>query len=238
LAGAKYVKGGRVYRERMAASPTRERRSQAERRAASEATLLRAAAELIAERGIERTSLRSIGAQAGTSHATPAYHFGTKEALVSRIAERGQEQTRAATARALAEAEVDPDDLSKLDTLRVTIETFLEVFAAPETPEERAVVVMWGSTFPSESALTALIDSDRRTLEDLANLIRDGQADGSIRADLDADAAAVMVAGMSRGVAALTLRSADAVDPTLLRRMCGQAIADALGTAGGTSHTR
>ena len=43
------------------------RRTQAERRAASEAALLSAAAELIAERGFERTSLRSIGARAGTS---------------------------------------------------------------------------------------------------------------------------------------------------------------------------
>ena len=62
-----------------------ERRTQAERRAASEAALLSAAAELIAERGIERTSLRSIGDRAGASRAMPGYHFGSKEALIERL---------------------------------------------------------------------------------------------------------------------------------------------------------
>jgi AcrR family transcriptional regulator len=187
--------------------------------------LLSAAAELIAERGIERTSLRSIGDRAGTSRAMPGYHFGSKDALIDRLAQRGHERTLAA---AFATADGGVDTLDKLAVLRVTIETFLELFARAEAPEERAVVVMWGATFPSESRLDAMVESDRETHGFLADHIRAGQAEGSIRSDLDADSAAVMVMGMARGIAALSLTHADLADTAGTRNACGDAIVGAL----------
>ncbi|HXY28870.1 MAG TPA: helix-turn-helix domain-containing protein, partial [Acidimicrobiales bacterium] len=61
-----------------------ERQSQAERRSRSEDALLDAAAELIAERGIQGASLANIGSRAGLSRGLPNHHFGSKDALVSR----------------------------------------------------------------------------------------------------------------------------------------------------------
>ncbi|WP_018506327.1 TetR/AcrR family transcriptional regulator [Parafrankia discariae] len=201
-----------------------ERRTQVERRAASEAALLRAAAELIAERGFERTSLRGIGARAGTSREMPAYHFGSKESLITRLAERAHERTLEATAEALERADRRAEELSALETLRVTIETYLEVIVAADAPEERAVVVMWGATFPSDSPLPAAVDADRQTHRDLAESIRAGQQDGSIRAEADADAAALLVMAMARGTAALSLAHPDAADPAKVQALCGEAI--------------
>ena len=210
-----------------ATGPSR-RRTQAERRAASEAALLRAAAELIAERGFERTSLRSIGARAGTSREMPAYHFGSKAGLIARLAERAHERTLEATAQALERTDRRIGELSALEALRVTIETYLEVFVAADAPEERAVVVMWGATFPSDSPLPSIVHSERQTHRDLAATIRAGQHDGSIRADLDAAAAAVLVMGMARGIAALSLAHPDAADQAKVQALCGEVITTSL----------
>ena len=207
---------------------TAPRRTQAERRSASEAALLRAAAELIAERGFEATSLRGIGARAGTSREMPAYHFGSKEGLITRLAERAHERTLEATTEALERTDQRIEELSALERLRMTIETYLEVFAAADAPEERAVVVLWGATFPSESPLPAVVEADRHTHADLADTIRAGQQDRSIRVDVDADAAAVLVMGMARGIAALSLAHPDAADPAQVRALCGEVITASL----------
>ena len=105
---------------------------------------------------------------------------------------------------------------------------FLEVFARAEAPEERAVVVMWGATFPSDARLDAMLESDRETHGFLAGHIRGGQADGSIRSDLDAESAAVMVMGLARGVAALSLTHTDIADTAQTRTAVGDAIVGAL----------
>jgi AcrR family transcriptional regulator len=202
----------------------RERRTQADRRAASEAALLAAAAELIAERGFERTSLRSIGERAGVSRAMPAYHFGSKDDLVARLVQRGSEGTLRAAAEVMQRADPGGEAPSTLGALRVIIETFLESLANRAAPEERAVVVMWGASFPSESPLPAVDESDRRTHHALADMVRAGQDDGSIRTDIDADAGAWWVMGMARGLAGLTLNHPDGAATPAMRRLCGEAI--------------
>jgi AcrR family transcriptional regulator len=186
--------------------------------------VLRAAAEIIAERGVDGASLRSIGARAGTSRAMPAYHFGSKDGLIERLAQQGHARTIAAAAAAVDAAHEDVQELSTLDVLRVTIETYLEVLAAPEAPEERAVVVLWGASFPAGASMPALDESDRDTHHQLAQLIRTGQDDGSIRTDLDPEDASAVVMGMARGIAGLSLNQPDIADTDGVRRLCGRAI--------------
>ena len=62
-----------------------ERRRDAER---SREAILRAAEELFAERGFDRVPLAEIGAAAGLSRQTPAYFFGSKDALYAAVLER------------------------------------------------------------------------------------------------------------------------------------------------------
>jgi transcriptional regulator BetI-like protein len=119
--------------------------------------------------------------------------------------------------------------MTTLELLCLTIETYLEVVAAPDAPEERAVVVLWGSGFPSEGSLPAMVDSDRETHGHLARLIRTGQADGSVRADLDPDDAATVVMGVARGIAGLSLNDPPMADTPAVRRLCGAAIRTLLG---------
>ncbi|OHV27670.1 TetR family transcriptional regulator [Parafrankia colletiae] len=178
---------------------------------------------MIVERGVERASLRSIGVRAGSSRELPAYHFGSKEALIARLADRAQQQAIAAISAALDRAQRNRSDLTAFETLCVTMDTYLELFAAADA-EARAVVVLWGASLPTESDLPVVHEVARLRHRELTGQIRAGQQDGSIRADVDPAAAAVVVMGMVRGAAAMSLAQPDAADPTQVRKLCGDAI--------------
>jgi AcrR family transcriptional regulator len=189
-------------------APVQPRRTQVERRQESERALLVAAAEIIAERGITGASLASISERAGTSRGLPTHHFGTKDALVSQVAKSAQDRVVAETVAALEEAHRDVDDLSALELVRATVDTYLEMFEEP-TANERALIVMWGATFPSASSLDGMVEADRRAFDGWAELIKQGQVDGSIRSDVDPPVAAIVLQGLIRGVAGMLLTNPD-----------------------------
>jgi AcrR family transcriptional regulator len=215
------------YVSAVAASEPAPRRSQAERRAASEEALLRAAAELIAERGIERATLARIGERSGASRALSTYHFGSKDALVARLASHAQDRMGEATLAALEAAGRGAAAATALDRLRAMVDTYLDRFEDP-TPEDRALLVMWGATFPTDASVDGMVEADRRSYDGWSQLVRDGQAEGSIRADLDPGATAVMLLGFMRGIAALLCTDAAVTDMRGVRRTCDAVITSAL----------
>jgi AcrR family transcriptional regulator len=206
----------------------RARRTQAERRNQSEAALLDAAAELIAERGVDRASLARIGERAGASRGLPTHHFGSKDALLDRLARRAQDGVIAATQLALKQKHREFEDVNALEYLRTMIDTYLELFERP-TAEARALIVMWGATFPSESLMMeGMLKADRRSYDGWAELVRRGQHDGSIRTDVDPAAVAVILLGMTRGIAAQLLTQSRVTDMRDVRRTCQDWITSAL----------
>jgi AcrR family transcriptional regulator len=215
----------------MAVSEPASRRSQAERRAASEEALLRAAAELIAERGIERATLARIGERSGASRALSTYHFGSKDALIARLASDAQDRMREATVTALEAAGGGAATVTALDGLRAMVDTYLHRCEHP-TALDRALLVMWGATFPTEASVEGMVEADRRSYDGWSELIRQGQAEGSIRDDLDPGATAVMLLGFMRGVAALLSTDAAITDMGGVRRTCDAVITAALAPIG------
>jgi AcrR family transcriptional regulator len=212
----------------MVSDAAQQRRSQAERRGESEEALLNAAAALIAERGVERASLASIGESAGASRGLPTHHFGSKDGLVARLAERVQDHVSAAVRDAVEQrTHRTVEELSALDLLRATLDTYLGLFERP-TADERALIVMWGATFPSHASIDGMLEADRRSYDGWADLIRSGQHDGSIRSDVDATASAVALFGLMRGVAALLLTESDITDMHNVRQTCDAWIVAAL----------
>jgi AcrR family transcriptional regulator len=207
--------------------PERPRRTQVERRRESERALLAAAAEIIAERGISGASLASIGERAGTSRGLPTHHFGTKDALVSQVARSAQDRIVTETVAAIGRAHRSPEDLSALELLRITVDTYLELFEHP-TADERALIVMWGATFPSESSLQGMTEADQRAYVGWADLIEQGREQGSIRADVQPDIAALVLQGLIRGVAAVLLSKSDHNDRRLARQTVDDWLAAAL----------
>jgi AcrR family transcriptional regulator len=189
-------------------APVRPRRTQVERRQESERALLVAAAEIIAERGITGASLASISERAGTSRGLPTHHFGTKDALVAQVARSAQDRIVTETESALERAHRNIDDLSALELVRATADTYLELFEHPSA-DERALIVMWGSTFPSESSLEGMVEADHRAYDGWAELIARGQGEGSIRSDIEPRVAAIVLQGLLRGIAAILLTEPD-----------------------------
>jgi AcrR family transcriptional regulator len=203
------------------------RQSQVERRSRSEDALLDAAAELIAERGVQGASLASIGRRAGVSRGLPTHHFGSKDALVARLAQRAQ----SGIAHEMGEAEQSQaerlGDLSSLEKVLLAVNAYLEMFEEP-TDDQRALVVMWGGTFPSSASVDGMADAEKRSYEGLSQLISSGQQDGSVRADVDPIATAVLLHGLMRGLAALSLTESDLTDMRGVREACRDWISSSL----------
>ena len=210
---------------------TETRRTQAQRRSRSEAALLDAAAELIAERGVEGTSLASIGERAGVSRGLPTHHFGSKDALVARLSRRAQDGISRATLKALERARQSLDEVSAIDLLHLTVDAYQELLGRP-TADQRALIVMWGSTFPSCASVEGMVEADRRSFDGWADLIVRGQEEGSIRPDVNPRAAAVVLLGLLRGVAAVLLTDAAVGDLDEVRQTCHKWITAALSVSG------
>jgi hypothetical protein len=116
------------------------------------------------------------------------------------------------------------------------VDSYLELFQHPSS-DVRALLVMWGSTFPSGSSVDGMADAERRSYGGLSEVIASGQRDGSIRADADATASAVMILGMMRGVAALLLTDSALTDMRRVRKTYRDWITSSLAT-GATRHKR
>jgi AcrR family transcriptional regulator len=61
------------------------------------AAMLTEAARLVAERGVDRVSLRELAREAGVSHAAPAHHFTDRRGLFTALAAQGFELLAAAS---------------------------------------------------------------------------------------------------------------------------------------------
>jgi AcrR family transcriptional regulator len=172
----------------------RTHRTQAERRATSERKLLRATAQLIAERGTSMVSFGDIAKLAGCSHGLPSYLFGTKagllQALLNDFTRRFREQA------------LDPAirGASGLEALLITVRVFLESLDRP-WPETRAIYVLQGEALGSSAELQAALADYNTSLRSLFEAwIAEGISDGDIRQTVRPDAQAVILLGILRGV--------------------------------------
>jgi AcrR family transcriptional regulator len=171
--------------------PPQRRRTQVERRAASERKLLVATAELIVERGLNNVSLVEIGYRAGYSHALVNHLFGSKAALIERLNEVVEERYQARWEQAVAER-------GGMDGLSAFIETYLRAVTGADAVD-RVHVVLWAESIagtpdlrPSRAAW------DRSFRAGVANLVTQAAADSAL---VDAEAAAFVIVGLVRGAA-------------------------------------
>ncbi len=134
------------------------------------AALLEAATELFAEHGYAGTSIRMITRAAGANLAAVTYHFGTKRELYGAVLERAFEPLAEAVGAALSE-EVPP--LERVDGFLRTLLEFLRT--NPAMPRLMLQEVA-GGRMPPEEGFRVL----RGALESLAEVIAEGQADGTI----------------------------------------------------------
>jgi AcrR family transcriptional regulator len=189
--------------ERTAAPP--RRRTQAERRAESEQRLLEATAELIVERGIQRTSLADIGTRAGYSHALVNHLFGSKVGLVERLNEVADEYYRVRAAAVL-------DGPAGFDALAAVAQLYLALVAGPD-PIGRVHLVLWAEAIAHTPEIRASrVTWDQYFRGGITALITGGIADGTIRPDIVAEDAALVIVGLLRGVALQMMLDPSCID--------------------------
>jgi AcrR family transcriptional regulator len=175
-------------------TPKPPRRTQAERRQTTETRLLAATADLVAEKGIDRTTLAEIGERAGYSRGIVSHHFGSKAVLIERLAAYVSDTFAARF------TEVS-NGLDGMDGILALCDLYLEL-VVPDRSIIRANVLMWANapTLP-EDLRAREIDGDRRFRDGFSELVSRGHRDGSVRRDLRPGDTAIAIVGMLRGIA-------------------------------------
>jgi TetR/AcrR family transcriptional regulator len=87
--------------------------------------ILAAAEELFARQGFDATSLQQIGAGASVARSTPAYFFGSKEALYEAVLARAVARAQQAIAHAYGEGDQDRSPEAAVDAYAAAFVDFL-----------------------------------------------------------------------------------------------------------------
>jgi len=196
------------------------RRSQEDRKRDAENALLDAAEELFAEHGMAETSLAKIGERAGFSRGLVNHHFGTKDALIARLARRAQDQFGA---RLIGKSEA-----SGRESILATIDSYLDIFFSGDK-RARAFLTMWGASFPERASIEGFAENDARARKGFEAMIRTAQSDGSVNSELNPKATAVIMLGLIRGVAAQSVVAGRGLGRQKLKEQSRKFIEAALG---------
>lgn len=182
---------------------TTARRTQAERRDESERRLLRAAMEVIAEQGVRAATFDAIGQKAGYSRGLATQKFGSKQGMIETLIAHLHEQQD----EALEAAGVDA--APGLDALLGYVDHYLRQLG--RDVDGRAYFMLLADAIADLSVLRAAFAASHTRIERLLEgIVIRGQDEGAIRADLDPDAAALMVGSLLLGLSVQCL-----VDPDM-----------------------
>lgn len=177
------------------------RRTQSDRRQQSEAELLRAAAELIAEQGVAAATFENIGLRAGYSRGLVTQRFGSKQGLIEALIGRLQARLRSL----LDDRQLDT--LDGLEAILAFVDIFLRTLA--DDGELRAYFVLMSGAVAEGSGLRGPFAAAHKEVEvRLEGLVLRGQAEGVIRVGLNPDATALIVGSLLLGLSTQLL-----VDP-------------------------
>lgn len=170
-----------------------------------QAALVRAAFDLIAERGFEGLRTRDVAARAGVNIATLHYYFATKEDLISGVL--------AAAVKGFRRQEGSDPGLPPADPL-VQLRGFLRSRQRQmlENPELFTVLLELSTRAIRDPAIRAIMaQTDEEWRAHLADLLRAGLEAGVLRSDLDVPAAAAGLVALSKGMHLLMVMRPDAV---------------------------
>jgi AcrR family transcriptional regulator len=184
-------------------SATRVRRTQAERREESERGLVRAAISVTAERGVSATTFEAVGQRGGYSRSLVTRRFGSKQGLIDAVIRHLHDR------RTVLAGEHGVDQMSGLDALLADTDLYLRSLS--EKGELKAYFMMLSAAVADASSLrAAFAGAHEQVRTRLRHYVQTGQAEGCIRSDLNADAAALMVGSLQLGLSMQLL-----VDPTM-----------------------
>jgi AcrR family transcriptional regulator len=181
-------------------------RTQQQRRDQAEAALLNAAAELVIEEGVHSLTLARVGERAGYSRGLVTHYFGSKQALLQRLA-------RATQSGFVPGLDGVPPGLGRL--LRL-IDGYIAALGQLRMPN-RAFLLLWAEAATAEDLARIFRERDEAFRADMREDITAGITGGTIRPEADAADAAVAILAQLRGIGLQRLVDSPAVDTERLR---------------------
>jgi AcrR family transcriptional regulator len=165
--------------------------TQAERVAESAQRLMQAAIELIAEKGFQRTSASEIAERAGYSRTMVAARYGSKEALLEHLMHHEYQ------ARMLP----DLGHTKGIERLQQWITLIRQQARADPALLRAFYTLVFEAAGPVPSLRPWIADWLERCTTEAADTLRAGQADKTVRADIDpaADAEQFVSSGVGLG---------------------------------------
>lgn len=179
------------------------RKTQAERRSESEQALLSAAVGLIAREGVGAVTFEALGKTGGFSRGLVSVRFGSKAGLIEAVLRHLHERQEALV------QELGFDEKSGLDAVIGYADHCLRDMA--RRVEARAYFMLLSSAVAEANETRAAFAATHAEVEArLRRWIARGQAEGTIRRELDPGAAALMIGCLMFGLSMQLL-----VDPSV-----------------------
>lgn len=167
--------------------------------------MLDAAMQLLLENGLEKTTLAAIGEQAGYSRGLAGYRFGSKAGLFDELCRSISRQWLDYLGGRVGKA-------SGITAMCAALDTFFSFIS--EFPREAQVLqILYGAAAsPQAEFRQTSINIHQRQLDDVADWVRAGIADGSIRQDIDPASVAAQYIAYISGMTYLWLINPKSVD--------------------------
>jgi AcrR family transcriptional regulator len=195
LASSAYI-SNTTHRMTRSNSPTvsanKLRRTHSERREEAAHSMLEAAVRIVAERGLEELTLAECGEAAGYSRGLAAHYFGTKDELMTAIAQHIVEDY---SQRLRADRRMRVGLAGLLDSVEFYIESGRSNLTAL-----RAFHAVLGSAIKQTPLSNAIAELNRNSVDSFARTIQSGIERQEIRRDIEPTAQAALVVSALRGV--------------------------------------
>ena len=145
--------------------------------------------KLIAEKGIQGLTIKNISKAIGVSEPAIYRHFESKKEIIKGIIAILQEPVG-------SDKPTAPNAVNGLAKIRTLVENHAARFI--ENPPITAIVFS-EDIFNNESSISQTVKSlMQRNQEKIIKIVKDGQADGTIRSDIEADSISLIIIGSFR----------------------------------------
>jgi AcrR family transcriptional regulator len=179
--------------------------TQAERTAISDRAMLDAAIELILEHGTDKTTLAAIGEKAGYSRGLATYRFGSKAGLFDEVC-------KSISRRWLDYLKDGVRDRIGIEAMTAALDAFFKFVSDSPREAEVLQLLYCGAASPRSEYRQTSVSIHQRQQDDVAEWVRAGQREGSIRADANPESVATQYIAYISGIAYLWLINPDSVD--------------------------
>lgn len=185
--------------------------------------ILKAAAEVIAERGVIGTRIADVAERAGTSAPGVLYWFATKDELLTEALSFSDDRFYAELSGRLEE----------LDSARARLARLVELWPSEGDQETVLWMELWVRALrdPAVNATRAALDARWRAA--IADVVRDGQETGEF-GEGDPEAFALTLGALMDGFAIQLALRDPAVTPASVREHCMALVEERLGLEGVT----